>query len=37
MRKQLAAFRRAQNDTITGPILDIDNTWKSEKQETKKN
>lgn len=36
MRKRLATFRRAQNDTITGPILNIENTWKSEKQETKR-
>jgi Arylsulfatase A and related enzymes len=32
MRARLEQYRKQQQDTITGPILDIENTWKSEKR-----
>jgi uncharacterized sulfatase len=31
LREKLAAFRQQQKDTITGPILDIEPSWKSER------
>lgn len=32
MRTKLEQYRKQQQDTITGPILDIESTWKSEKK-----
>ena len=31
LRQRLTLYRRAQNDTVTGPILGIEPTWRSEK------